>query len=51
MGPFQLYVEVVDDDGVFGNELIDEVKVQVPGTKGAAVSSLASYPGPSHASN
>ena len=38
MGPFQLYIEVVDDDGLLGSEPIDEVRVQVPGTKGASLS-------------
>ena len=35
MDAFQLYVEVRDDDSpFFGSELIDEIKVQVPGTIG-----------------
>ena len=37
MGPFQLYVEVVDNDP-FDIDLIDEVKVLVPGTKGEVTS-------------
>ena len=37
MGPFQLYVEVVDDNAI-GSEPIDEVKVQVPGAKGEVTS-------------
>ena len=38
MSPFQLYLEVIDDDDLLGSELIEEVKMQVPGTKGAVTS-------------
>ena len=40
MSAFQLYVEVNDQDSPFGSEfeLIDEVKVQLPGTPGAVPS-------------
>ena len=38
MGPFQLYVKIIDDDSTSSSDLIDEVKVQVPATKGAMTS-------------